>query len=288
LSTPDLLRGGDLGLVTRRRRLDPIVAIAFAVLGVALIAAVFGELVAPQDPDASELTQVAVGPSSSHWFGTDDLGRDVFSRVIVGARTALIGPILISVGALVIGNVLGSLAGYKGGGVDSVIMRWVDLMSSIPALLVAIVVAGVLGGGYVLAVALLTVLTAPYDTRIIRGAVLEQRARPYVEAARTSGMSERRVIFRHVWPNVVPYALANAFLTFAFSIVALSSLSFLGLGVGPGTADWGRMLSENQSILFENPMAVLAPALCIVGVAASMNLIGDWVAERLADRGRRR
>jgi peptide/nickel transport system permease protein len=198
------------------------------------------------------------------------------------------GPILIALGAMLVGNTLGLFAGYLGGLADSAIMRWVDLMYSLPALLVAIVVVGVLGGGYWLAVATLIVLTAPYDTRIVRGATLEQRPRAYVEAARTLGLSARRVMFMHIWPNVLPLVVANTFLNFAFSIVALAGLSFLGLGVGPGTPDWGRMLAESRTLLFQNPASALAPGGMIVLTAAAMNLIGDWLYETLSDRGRAR
>src|SRR5207247_2227836 len=126
---------------------------------------------------------------------TDDLGRDILSRTIVGARTAMVGPILIAFGAMVLGNLLGLISGYRGGLTDSGIMRWVDLMYALPPLLVAIVIAGVLGSSYGLAVALLVILTAPYDTRIVRAATLEQRSLPYVEAARTLGLSDSRIMF---------------------------------------------------------------------------------------------
>jgi peptide/nickel transport system permease protein len=199
-----------------------------------------------------------------------------------------VGPIIIALGAMVIGNTLGLIAGYKGGAVDATIMRWVDLMWALPGLLIAIVVVGVLGGGYWLAVALLILLTAPYDTRIVRGATLEQRPLPYVEAARTLGLRDRRIMVRHIWPNVLPLVVANTFLNFAFTLVTLSALSFLGLGVGPGTPDWGRMLAESRTLLFDNPWAALAPGLMLVITAASMNLIGDWLYEWMSDRGRAR
>src|SRR5207247_8153966 len=152
--------------------------------------------------------------------------------------------------------------------------------------LVAIVVVGVLGGGYFRAVALLVILYAPFDTRIVRGATLEQRSRPYVEAARTLGLPRRRIMFGHIWPNVLPVAVANATLAFAFSLVSLASLSFLGIGVGPGTADWGRMLADSRTLLFQNPATALAPGIALVITAASVNIIGDWLFERLSDRGR--
>lgn len=267
----------------------PVVA-ALCVLftGGVVVLAVFGSVIAPHDPNGQDLTVGLTGPSGAHLFGTDQLGRDILSRVIVGARTALLGPIVIALGAMAIGNVLGLVAGYRGGVVDTAIMRWVDLMYALPGLLVAIVVVGVLGGGYWRAVALLVVLSSPYDTRIIRSATLEQRVLPYVEAARTLGLPRRRIMFAHIWPNLTALVVANTFLSFAYSLVTLSALSFLGLGVGPGTPDWGRMLAESRSLLFDNPAAALAPGAMIALTAASVNLLGDWLYEVLADRGRAR
>jgi peptide/nickel transport system permease protein len=266
--------------------LSPLVVGAVLVVGIVGVAAVAGSAVAPNDPSAQNLLVGLTQPGHGHLLGTDDLGRDIFSRTIAGARSAVLGPLLVALGAMLVGNILGLLAGYRGGLVDTVISRWADLVYSLPALLVAIVVVGVFGGGYFLAVALLIVLYSPVDTRIVRSATLVQRSLPYVEAARITGVPPRRIIFAHIWPNVLPLAVANAFLTFAFSIVSLSALSFLGLGVGPGTADWGRMLSESRTLLFDNAWAALAPGIGLVVTAASVNVVGDWLFERLADRGR--
>jgi peptide/nickel transport system permease protein len=221
-------------------------------------------------------------------LGTDELGRDIFSRVIVGTRTAVIGPVAIALGAMLAGNTLGLIAGYYGGWFDASIMRWADLMYALPGLLVAIVVLGVLGSGYWVAVLLLVFLTMPYDARIVRGAVLEQRGLPYVEAAQTLGRPTWRILLQHIWPNITPLVVATTFLNFALSLVVLSSLSFLGLGVAPGTADWGRMLAENRTLIFDNPASALAPGAMIVLAAASTNLIGDWYYERLTAKGRSR
>ena len=283
-STP----AAELAAPRARRGFSPAVGLAFVVFSLVVICAAFGPQIAPHDPNEQDLLFSLTGPSREHLLGTDDLGRDIASRTIVGARTAVVGPLLIAFGAMLIGSVLGLLAGYMGGLSDSTISRWVDLVYAMPALLVAIVVVGVLGGGYFLAVGLLVVLFSPIDTRIVRGATLDQRSRPYVEAARMLGLSNRRIMVGHIWPNVLPLALANAFLTFAFSIVALASLSFLGLGVGPGTADWGRMLSDSRTLLFDVPAAAIAPGIAIVVTAASVNVIGDWLYERLSDRGRAR
>ena len=234
---------------------------------------------------AQNIAIALAGPSKAHWLGTDLLGRDVLSRVIAGARTALAGPFVISVGSFLVGNWLGLVAGYRQGWVSSVIMRWVDLMWSLPGLLVIIVVGGALGGGYWLAVGLLLFLTIPLDTRVIRGATLEQAHRPYVEAARVLGIPDRQIMVSHIWPNIAPAAVANTCLIFAGSLVSLSALSFLGLGVSPGTPDWGLMLAEGLPELLISPVAVLAPAVMIVVAAASVNLIGDWVYEQLSARG---
>ncbi|MBA2530523.1 MAG: ABC transporter permease [Nocardioidaceae bacterium] len=264
------------------------VTVSFVFVGLLIFLALFGPLLAPHGPESLNLATGLTTPNGEFWFGTDDLGRDVFSRTIYGVRYALFGPVLIVVGAFVIGNVLGLAAGYRGGLLDASIMRWVDLMYAVPGLLVTIVLIGVLGASYLLAVVVLVVLTSPFDTRIIRGVTLEQRSLPYVEAARTLGLPVRAILFRHIFPNILPISFANAFLNFAFSLVALSALSFLGLGIGPGTADWGRMLSESRLLLFDNPVAALAPGGMIVLTATSMNLIGDWLYDRLADRGRAR
>lgn len=273
---------------TGKRRFPPLsVIFAIVVLTVVVVCAIAGSQLAPHDPGAQDLTASLQSPGDGHPLGTDDFGRDVLSRVMAGARTALVGPLVVAIGAMLIGSFFGLLAGYRGGRTDASIMRVVDIVYSIPALLVVIVVAGVVGGGYVMAVALLTLLFAPNDTRLIRAATLEQRPRPYVEAAQALGLSDRRVMLRHIWPNVVPVIVANSFLTFAFALVSIAGLSFVGIGVDPSTPDWGRMLYDGRELIFQNPWTAIAPAIAIVLTALSMNLLGDWVFEILSDRGKR-
>ena len=284
LGTPELVATVE----SRRRKFPIVIGLCIAFVVAVAVCAIFGRLIAPHDAFAQDLLNTVQGPTSEHWFGTDSLGQDVFSRTIVGARTAVMGPLVIAFGAMLLGSLLGTLAGYRGGTSDFAIMRWADLMYALPSLLVAIVVVGVLGGGYWIAVILLMVLTAPYDARLIRASVLEQRPRAYVEAARALGLPSRRIMFVHVWPNVLPIVIANTFLNFAFSLVALAGLSYLGLGAGPGSADWGRMISDNRNLLFDNPLAPLGPAMALVLTAVAVNLLGDWAYERVADRGRAR
>jgi len=271
-----------------RRRPSVIILLSFLVVVLVVSCALFGSLLAPFGANAQNLIVATQAPSAHHLLGTDDFGRDILSRIIVGARAAVVGPALIAVGALIIGNVLGLVAGYFGGRVDYFIMRLADLVWALPGLLIAIVVVGVIGGGYYVAVVVLVVLTFPIDARIVRGAVLQQRNMPYVEAAMTLGIAPSRIMLRHIWPNVLPLVVANTFLNFAFSLVALSALSFIGLGVPLNTPDWGGMLAQNLSLIQNNAMACLAPAIALVLTAVSMNLIGDWSYERLSDRGRAR
>ncbi len=271
-----------------RRFGSPLIWVCWTIVLIVLACAMFGDLIAPQSPDAQDLALGVTPPSGDHLLGTDELGRDVLSRVIVGARTAVIGPVLIALGATSIGVLLGLMAGYAGGWLDTITLRWADLMFALPGHLVAIVVVGVLGGGYVMAIVVLIVLSSPYDTRLIRAATLEQRPRAYVEAARMLGLPGRSIAVQHIWPNLVPLVMASGFLGFAYGLLALSALSFLGLGVGPGTADWGRMLAESLILIFSNPAGALAPGGLIVLTAGSVNLIGDWLEEVLSDRGRAR
>ena len=287
ITAPDT---GLLAAPRKRGRRRPSVLIALSILIVLLVilCALAGAQIAPFGANAQNLIVATQAPSAHHLLGTDDFGRDILSRIIVGARAAVIGPALIAIGALIIGNALGLIAGYFGGRVDYFIMRLADLVWALPGLLIAIVVVGVIGGGYYVAVTVLIVLTFPIDARIVRGAALQQRNMPYVEAAVTLGISSRRVMLRHIWPNLLPLVMANTFLNFAFSLVALSGLSFLGLGVPLNTPDWGGMLAQNLSLIQSNAMACLGPAIAIVLTATSMNLIGDWIYERLSDRGRAR
>lgn len=274
-------------LARRRARARPrppaVVAGAVGLMSVVVFLALFGSLITPHDPHLQHLSVGITGPGAANLAGTDTLGRDIFSRVIIGASTALIGPIIVAAGAFTIATVLGLLAGYLGGVFDTVVMRWADFMLALPGTLIIIIIVGVVGGGYWTAVAVLTVFFIAPDTRIVRSAVLEQRPLPYVDAARTLGISQVRILFVHILPNVLPIILAYVAIDFAFALVNLAGLSFLGLGVEPGTPDWGRMLSENRTLLLSNPTGLLLPAGLIVVTAVSMNLIGDWIFERFAN-----
>jgi peptide/nickel transport system permease protein len=214
------------------------------------------------------------------------LGRDVFARIIAGSRSAVVGPLIIAASGLIVSSVLGVGAAYLGGAVDNVTLRFVDFMLALPGLLIAIVIVSLGGGGYWMAILVLSILNVQGDIRIVRGAALDQKSLPYIEAARTLGIPRSRIMFMHILPNISAILVADFALDFALALVALSGLAFLGLGAQPGTPEWGTMLSDNEAILFSNPLGSLAPGAAIVLLAVSVNLIGDWIFDRYAGRGR--
>jgi ABC-type dipeptide/oligopeptide/nickel transport system permease subunit len=270
----------------RRRRPPVFVALAAAFTILVLVLSVIGPII-----DHNAATHISVNgalllPSVSHPLGTDQLGRDVLARLVVGARTGVLGPLLITVLTAVLSTVIGLFAGYFGGWFDAVISRIVDVVYSLPTLLVAIVVVGVLGGGYLLAIGVLVVLAVPYNVRYVRAATLEQRGLPYVEAARGLGLSRATIAVRHVLPNLSTVIISTVALRFTFAVVDLATISFLGLGVPPGTPDWGTMLSDSRATVFITPWPLLGPLVMIALTVISANVLGDWLHGKSLERGR--
>ncbi len=285
VATPSLRTSG-LGRTHLRRLPSVFTSVSVVIVAAIVLLAVFGSVIEPHDPASQDLFHTSAGPASQHWLGTDGLGRDILSRMVAGAGAAIIGPLVVALTGLLAASALGILSGYMGGAIDMVIQRFVDFMFALPGLLIAIVIVGVVGGGYWLAVMVLSLLNFAGGVRILRGATLEQRALPYVEAARTLGVPRHRIMYRHIWRNISPIVFANAALDFALALVALSSLSYLGLGTSPGQPEWGRMLAENQPLLFTNPLGVLTPGLAIVLFATAVTVIGDWFYDRFSFSGR--
>jgi len=276
-------RGAALGV--RRARVGRIAACAF--VGLVVFFAVFNHLT-PHDPAAISAATGLAHPDGTHLLGTDQLGRDILSRILAGARTSLLGPTLVAIGVTLVSSSLAVLTGYFGGKLDAVVSRLIDLFASIPPLMVAIVVAGVTGGGFYVTLLVLVVFGLPPSMRNLRAAVLERVHLPFMEAAVTLGLPTWRILLTHLLPTIAPFIVATFFLTFTYSVVDLSSLSFLGLGVPPGAADWGRMVADNRAIMFGNVWATAAPAIAIVTMAVSTNLIGEWLQSRYETAGRER
>jgi peptide/nickel transport system permease protein/glutathione transport system permease protein len=267
---------------TRRRRLPVLTTLAFVVLFIVAVLAVFGQWLTPQDPTAQNPLLSVSPPGEGHLLGTDQLGRDVFSLLIAATRSAVVGPICVAIGCVLIGGTLGMLGAYFGGSTDVVVNRFADLVYALPALLVAIVVIGVVDGGYWLTAAILIFLSTPYQIRVCRSVAMVQVRLPYVDAARTLGLSSGRTIFRHVLPNILPTVLATLLLDFVAALIGYSALAYLGLGVQAGQPDWGAMLAEGQTFIAVNPWLSLAPAIMLIATASSVTLVGDWLYDRLS------
>ncbi|TDC73834.1 ABC transporter permease [Actinomadura sp. 7K507] len=274
-------------LPARRRRAPVLVIVAGCVLAAAAGMMILPG-VAPHDPEFIDGAAALQGPSPRHWLGTDELGRDVFSRIVAGARTGLLGPLILALGTTVLAILVAVVAGYAGGRTDAVIGRVIDVLYAVPPLVVAIVVVGITGGGWWTALAVLLVFGLPMNMRLLRSAVIVRVRLPYVEAARTAGLSSVRIMVFHLLPAVASFVVAVFFLTFTYGIVDLSAMSFLGLGVPPGSSDWGRMIAENRAYLLQNAWATIGPTVAVVLVAVSANVVGDWIHSRYESHGRTR
>ena len=263
-------------LVGDRTALAGLVIIAIVVF-VALAA----PLLAPYEPNAQDVAHRLQPSSSEHLLGTDNLGRDELSRLLYGARVSLLTTIAVGAGILLIGLIVGTLSGMAGGLLDGLLMRIVDILLAFPSLLLALAVAGTLGPGLLhLALAMTAVWWVEY-ARLVRGLVLAVKEQPFVEAARALGASPVRIALRHVVPNIASPVIVLATLQTARLLLALASLSFLGLGVSPPTAEWGSMLSEGKDFLSDAPELMLWPGLAITITALGLNLLGDGLRDLL-------
>ena len=262
-----------------------------AVLGLTVIAlfillAVFAPLIVPYDPIATSWSLVRKAPSMQHWFGTDELGRDVFARVVFGARASLLAGV-ISVGiALAIGVPLGLLAGYRGGFIDALISRITDAMLACPFLILAIALAAFLGPSLSNAMIAIGVSATPIFIRLTRGQVMSVKVEDYVEAARAMGNPRWRIALVHILPNILPALLVQATLSIAAAIIAEAALSFLGLGQQPPAPSWGSMLNAAQRFLTNAPWMAIWPGLAIFLVVLSLNLLGDGLRDALDPKAR--
>jgi peptide/nickel transport system permease protein len=242
--------------------------------------------IVPYDPVATSWTLVRKAPSALHWFGTDELGRDILSRVIYGARSSLVAG-AISVGiALGIGVPFGLLAGYRGGFIDALISRITDAMLACPFLILAIALAAFLGPSLGNAMIAIGISTTPIFVRLTRGQTMSVKVEDYVEAARAIGNPRWRIALFHILPNIMPALLVQATLSIASAIIAEAALSFLGLGQQPPAPSWGSMLNAAQRFLTNAPWMALWPGLAIFLVVLSFNLVGDGLRDALDPRQR--
>jgi len=279
-----------VGVVAHRSRLrttaETVLRNRLAVFGLVILVllvlvALAAPLIAPYTINQVDVANRLQGPSSQHWFGTDELGRDVFSRVIIASRVSLqVG--FVSVGiALGLGVPVGLIAGYYGGRIDSILMRLMDILFSIPAIVLAIAILAALGPDIVNAMIAIGVVYTPIFARITRGSVLTLRDAVFVQAARSIGASDLRIIGNHVFPNVIAPIIVQTSLSLAFAILAEAALSFLGLGVQPPNPAWGRMLSEGRAFFQRAPWMAIFPGLAIFATVFAFNALGDGLRDAL-------
>ena len=272
--------------LSERRWANATLYAGVGVLGLFAVAAIFAPLIAPYPPNAQDLANAFQPPSSDHLMGTDNLGRDIFSRVVYAARVDLqIGFILTYV-PLVYGVILGAVAGYFGGRTDSLIMRLVDVVIAFPFLVLVIAILAVVGPGVKgIYIAVLAVAWAMY-ARLTRAEMLVLREQQFMLAGEALGFSRRRIIFRHAIPNLLRPNIVFSMADFVLNILLVASLSFLGLGVRPPTPEWGAMVAEGQNFLLNAWWITTMPGIVIVIVGIALSLVGDGLADRLGERFR--
>ncbi|MFI5269164.1 MAG: ABC transporter permease [Chloroflexota bacterium] len=258
----------------------------FVVLGIMGLTAILANVLSPADPLAGTLSARLLAPLArpDHWLGTDAIGRDVLARLIYGARISLAVGFLSVAAAALVGSLLGLLAGYYGGRVDSAIMRLGDVQLSFPSLLLALSLMAVLGAGVFNVILALSIAGWVRFARVLRSSVLPLRHVEYVEAARVAGCGAGRVMFRHVLPNALAPILVLATVSLGANIIAESSLSFLGLGVDPQTPSWGSMLSDGRAYLASAWWVAALPGLAISLTVLAVNIVGDWLRDELDPR----
>jgi peptide/nickel transport system permease protein len=255
-----------------------------AIILVAVLIAIFGSLIAPYPPNQLNISYAFVGAQGNHLLGFDGQGRDLFSRLLVGARSSLLGPLLVSTLAVVTGAVLAVAAAWIGGWFDATLAMVFDVLFAFPAILLAVVAAAVYGPGLTSAVCALSIAYLPYVARVLRGAGLRERSQPYVEALEVQGLSATRICVRHLLPNVGSLVVAQGTILFGWAMVDLAAISFLGLGVQAPQADWGVMLADGKVGVLEGyPLEAVSAALCIVVVVTAVSLLGERLHEQAQD-----
>jgi ABC-type dipeptide/oligopeptide/nickel transport system permease subunit len=248
--------------------------------------ALFGPWITPYNPIETNMANALQPPSPQHWFGTDQLGMDIFSRVIAGTRVSLtVGLLAVSI-ALTIGLILGAVSGYAGGKTDTIIMRCMDVMLAIPSILLAITLMAALGKGIDKAVIAIGLVSIPEYARLVRGNILSIKENDYVSAARISGNSDFRIIFRHVLPIAMSVIIVRATLGISAAILDTAALGFLGMGVQPPQAEWGDMLGRARGFIFQAPWTLLYPGMAITLTVLAFNLLGDGMRDALDPKSR--
>ncbi|MFJ8039217.1 ABC transporter permease [Kitasatospora sp. NPDC096147] len=283
--TAALTRRPGLARIRTDRSVLQLVCLGFVALVV--LAALLAPWLAPADPNAVELGNALAAPSAEHLLGVDASGRDTLARLLLGARTSLLGPLGVVVFSTLAGVAVGVTAAWRGGWLDSVLSRSTELVFAFPGMLLAILIVSVYGEGLLAPVIALAVAYLPYVSRLTRSLVLAERARPYVEAYQVQGHSGLQICLRHVIPGIAPVVLAQSTINFGYALIDLAGLSFLGLGVPALTPDWGRMVFDGQSAVQNGyPLSAILPCVAIVLTVVAFNVVGERWADQVARRDR--
>lgn len=273
--------------IFRRLKANPLSMAGAAIVVLFIAMAVFAPWIATHDPAAQSLREKLQPPSADHWFGTDDLGRDLFSRIVYGARVSLqIGLAAVLI-ALVVGSALGLIAGYYGGRIDAAIVVLIDILLAFPGVLLAIAIIAILGPGLENTAIAIGIYSIPQYARVMRGSVISIRNSQYVEAARSIGAGDARIMLVHILPNVVAPLIVLSTLRMASAILSASTLSFLGLGAQPPTPEWGAMLSRGRTYMMLAPYIMFFPGVSLLLVILGFNLFGDALRDALDPRMKR-
>lgn len=260
---------------------NPGAKVGTILLAVIVFMCVFAPLFAPYGVNDMDLANMYQGPSAEHIFGTDGMGRDLFSRLLYGGRYSLALGITSAIFSAVLGIIIGSIAGYFGGAVETIIMRILDIWSSLPSLLLCILISAVLGAGFINTVIALAIGNVPNSARLIRGQILSERSKEYLEAAKSINSSNISIMFKHMLPNVVSPVIVDATMSIGMNITMAAALSYIGLGVQPPTPEWGAMLADARAHILNYPYLIMFPGIFIALTVLSINLIGDGLRDAM-------
>lgn len=275
-----------LSLIWHRLRRNRLAMLGLALMSAILLLAVFADVIADYDTKVVGMNMVErlQTPSAKHWFGTDGYGRDVFARIIHGSRLSLSLSIISMLIAVAVGSMIGAISGYFGGRVDDVLMRLMDMLLAIPPMLMSISIVAALGRSMANLMLALALAYMPVFARVIRSSILSVKDQEFVEAARACGTSDARIILRHIIPNAVGPIIVQATLAMGSSILTISSLSFMGMGIQPPRPEWGTMLYEGRDLIRTSPYLVIFPGAAIAVSVLSLNLLGDGLRDALDPR----
>ncbi|HIR27335.1 MAG TPA: ABC transporter permease [Candidatus Choladousia intestinigallinarum] len=272
---------GQFSLVMKRLSKNKVAMAGLVIILILFLAAILAPYIIPYGYDAMNMAERFASPSLKHLCGTDEMGRDIFSRLLYGGRASLSLGFLATIISTLVGMFIGSLVGYFGGVVDTVVMRFVDILQAIPGILLAIAISACLGSGFVNTIIALSIGGVPMTVRLLRGSIMGVRKMEYLEAAQTINCSVPRLIIKHILPNSISPIIVSVTMGIGNTILMAASLSYIGLGVQPPTPEWGAMLSAARTYMRDYPHMVLFPGLAIAIVVLSLNMLGDGLRDAL-------